>query len=140
MEIKTWTTISRLLDDALDLPPDSRSDWLDRQRLANFQVRLGRLDAAITNSTRGLAIIEHHAEPASGTVAAFRNTAAQALLYAGRAAQALPYLRSALDTASRTFGPNRSCHWRGPCSSAVCSTCAAEPSTRAPPRWPGGSM
>jgi eukaryotic-like serine/threonine-protein kinase len=29
MDVKTWTTVSRLLDDALDLPPGARADWLD---------------------------------------------------------------------------------------------------------------
>lgn len=29
MDVRTWTTISRLLDDALDVPPAERESWLD---------------------------------------------------------------------------------------------------------------
>jgi serine/threonine-protein kinase len=29
MEVATWTTVSRLLDYALDLPPEARAGWLD---------------------------------------------------------------------------------------------------------------
>ena len=30
MDAVTWTTVSRLLDEALDLPPDARPAWLER--------------------------------------------------------------------------------------------------------------
>lgn len=29
MDVKTWTTVSRLLDDALDVPPGARAAWID---------------------------------------------------------------------------------------------------------------
>jgi eukaryotic-like serine/threonine-protein kinase len=97
--------MERVVADAVSVfGPDHRTVAFHLQRLANFQIRLGRLDAAIGSITRGLATIEKHAEPTSGTVAAFRNTAGAALLHARRGAEAAPYLRAALDTAVQAFG------------------------------------
>jgi len=50
MDVATWTTISRLLDDALDLPPESRSAWLDALS-AEYDAVKPRLQELLTNAS-----------------------------------------------------------------------------------------
>lgn len=98
--------LQRVVTDAAQVfGADGRTVGFYLQRLANFQIRLGRLDGAIESITRGLAIIERHAEAGSSTRASFHNTAGHAWLHARRSALALPHLTVAADGASRVFGP-----------------------------------
>jgi serine/threonine-protein kinase len=84
---------------------DGRTVAFHLQNLTNFQIRAGRIDAAITSARRGLAIIVQHAEPESPTVAAFQNSLGNALLAARRGTDALEPLGAALAVATRAFGP-----------------------------------
>lgn len=83
---------------------DGRTVAFHLQRLANVQIRLGRIDAGRESIRRGMAIIERHVEDGSPTLASFRYTAAHAELAAGHGERALAYLAQALGAAERVFG------------------------------------
>jgi serine/threonine-protein kinase len=97
--------LERVVSDASQVfGPDGRTVAFYLQRLANFQARLGRLDAARASIGRGLAIIERHVEAGSPTLASFRNTAGHIELLDGRGDRALTHFTPTLDSATRSFG------------------------------------
>ncbi|MBP7779161.1 MAG: serine/threonine protein kinase [Acidobacteria bacterium] len=70
MDVKTWTTISRLLDDALDLPPGARGRWLDGldRHYDALKPRLGELlaEAASMDREAFLATLPKFGAPLEG--------------------------------------------------------------------------
>ena len=50
MDAVTWTTVSRLLDEALDQPPEARAAWLERLP-AEYDTVKPRLAALLTNAS-----------------------------------------------------------------------------------------
>ncbi len=73
MDVKTWTTISRLLDDALDLPPGARSAWLDGLSsdydALKPQLRVLLAQAASMDAASFLATLPKFAPPGDGPAA-----------------------------------------------------------------------
>jgi serine/threonine-protein kinase len=97
--------LERIVADASQVfGADGRTVAFHLQRLANVQIRIGRIDAGRESVRRGMAIIERHVEDGSPTLASFRYTAAHAELAGGDAERALPYLAQALEAAQRVFG------------------------------------
>jgi tetratricopeptide (TPR) repeat protein len=75
MDVRTWTTISRLLDDALDVPPEARDAWLSRlppehaplvPQLRALLDQMQGLDAAAFLATLPKFETAEPAEPAEG--------------------------------------------------------------------------
>jgi tetratricopeptide (TPR) repeat protein len=98
--------LERTLDVAEEVfGSDGRTIAFHLNSLANFQIRLGRLEDAIASSTRGLAIIQQHAEPGSSTLGGFHSVAGNAFLLARRPAPAIDHLSKASDIATHAFGP-----------------------------------
>jgi serine/threonine-protein kinase len=84
---------------------DGRTVAFHLQSLANFQLRLGRLNDAMSSVTRGLTIIERHTEPGSTTLGAFHSVAGNASLFARRAGPAIEHLSQALAIGLNVLGP-----------------------------------
>lgn len=122
-----WQTLSRLLDEALALPPDRRPAWLDRLSGADacHRAALQALLATQAGIETGeflqrLPPLEppQPAKPAVAEVQALGDrrgageaeaglaaVLGEALLGEGRAGEALPVLREALDLAQAAYDP-----------------------------------
>ena len=91
-----------LVDESLALlseqPSDNRSREADIMAIRGQALRgLGRWDEAINSAEQGLTLARQIETPPSRLLATIENNLATTLIYAGRSAEAMPYLRAALD-------------------------------------------